>query len=90
MTHDGTLYMYFVSDHLVAFYTGLGLIRDPAIYRSTVSESGDLGVPELVIRGIVGEPSLTADGRYLYFVHVLYDAAGGFGSDIWYVRRKQE
>ena len=90
VTHDGTLYMYFVSDHLVAFYTGLGWIRDSAIYRSTVSESGDLGVPELVIRGIVGEPSLTADGRYLYFVHVLYGAAGGFGSDIWYVRRKQE
>lgn len=78
-THDGTLYMYFVSDHAGA-----------TIYRSTLSEDGVLGVPQAVIRGIVGEPSLTADGRYLYFVHVLYDAAGGFGSDIWYVRRKQE
>ena len=80
-SHDGTLYIYFVSDHLP---------ERSAIYRSTVSESGDFGDPELVIRGIVGEPSLTADGGYLYFVHVLHDAGGGFGSDIWYVRRKQE
>ncbi len=83
-SHDGTLYMYFVSDHLHLD----PLIVGSAIYRSTVSESGELGVPEPVIRGIVGEPSLTADGRNLYFVHVLHDAAGGFGSDIWYVGRK--
>ena len=80
VTHGETLYMYFVSDHMP---------ERSAIYRSTVSESGDLSDPELVIRGIVGEPSLTADGRYLYFVHVLHDAAGGFGSDIWYVERRE-
>ena len=69
--------LYFVSD------------RDgPAsIYRSR--RSGSAGsAPEMVITGYVGEPSLTADGRQLYFVHVLVDGQGVFGSDIWYVERR--
>jgi len=68
--------MYFVSN------------RDgpAAIYRSTLNGSS-WSEPELVITGYVGEPSLVADGSILYFVHVLVDAAGVFGSDIWYVRR---
>jgi Tol biopolymer transport system component len=57
-----------------------------AIYRSARS-GGVWGEPELVIRGIVGEPSLTADGRLLYFVHVLSDAEGLFDADIWYSER---
>jgi hypothetical protein len=77
-TSDGDT-MYFVSDHFP---------HGSAIYRSVVDSEGRFGPPELVIRGIVGEPSLTADGRYLYFVHVLSDAAGGFDADIWYVERK--
>jgi len=32
--------------------------------------------------------SLVADGSILYFVHVLVDAAGVFGADIWYVRKE--
>lgn len=76
-TADGNT-MYFVSDHLP---------NRAAIYRSTLDGDGDFSDPELVIKGIVGEPSLTADGRFLYFVHVLADQAGGFGSDIWYVER---
>jgi Tol biopolymer transport system component len=60
-----------------------------AIYRSRRdSESEPWGTPELVIRGVVGEPSLTADGRYLYFVHVLGDAAGNFDTDVWYCERQ--
>jgi hypothetical protein len=77
-TADGGT-VYFVSD------------RDPltggAIYRS--NRDGDSwSEPELVIKGIVGEPSITADGRYLYFVHVLTDAAGLFDADVWYCERR--
>ena len=34
-----------------------------------------------------GEPSLTADGRSLYFVHVLSDAEGVFDADVWLSER---
>ena len=76
-TQDGAT-MYFTSD------------RDPevgaAIYRST--RRGEVwSTPELVIRGIVGEPSLTADGSLLYFVHVLTDSTGVFDADVWYSPR---
>ncbi|MBI5710265.1 MAG: hypothetical protein HZC42_08190 [Candidatus Eisenbacteria bacterium] len=35
----------------------------------------------------LGAPSLTADGRFLYFVHVLRDAAGIYDADVWYCER---
>lgn len=70
--------MYFASD------------RNPligiAIYRS--HRNGDAwSTPELVIQGIVGEPSLTADGQYLYFVHVAKDNDGVFDADVYYCER---
>ncbi|MBM3287844.1 MAG: hypothetical protein FJY88_10915 [Candidatus Eisenbacteria bacterium] len=66
--------LYFVSNRDGA--TGTGIYR--------CARAGDAwGEPELVIAGIVGEPSLTADGRVLYFVHVLTDAVGLFDADIW-------
>ena len=34
-----------------------------------------------------GEPNLTADGRTLYFVHVLTDAVGPFDADVWLSER---
>lgn len=70
--------MYFVSN------------RDgpSAIYRTTRT-GNTWSVPELVITGYVGEPSFTAAGDILYFVHVLVDDQGVFGSSIWYVRRNQ-
>jgi hypothetical protein len=43
--------------------------------------------PEQVITGYVGEPAPVGDGSVLYFVHVLVDDAGVYGSNIWYVRR---
>ncbi len=76
-TPDGDT-MYFTSD------------RNPligaAIYRSA-RNGDDWGVPQLVITGVVGEASLTADGQLMYFVHVLSDANGTFDSDVWYVER---
>jgi Tol biopolymer transport system component len=76
-TSDGQT-IYFVSD------------REPsvgsAIYRSNLV--GDSWTdPDLVIKGIVGEPSLTSDGRYLYFVHVLTDPEGVIDADVWYCER---
>lgn len=43
--------------------------------------------PEQLITGYVGEPTLIGDGSVLYFVHVLVDDSGVFGSNIWYVQR---
>jgi Tol biopolymer transport system component len=59
-----------------------------AIYRTRWdADSQSWGAPELAIKGIVGEPSLTGDGRYLYFVHVLGDAQGNYDADVWYCER---
>ncbi len=78
-TADGQV-MYFTSDRDASVGT--------AIYRSTLVD-GTWSQPELVIRGIVGEASITGDGQYLYFVHVLTDAEGVFDADIWVVERQQ-
>jgi len=74
--------LYFVSDR------GGG----PAIYRTRLAGNdladGPFAEPELVISGYVGEPSLVADGSILYFVQVLVDDEGVYGSDIWCVEWK--
>lgn len=57
-----------------------------AIYRCHSIGTG-WSAPELVISGVVGEPSLTADGQLLYFVHALSDASGNFDTDVWVSRR---
>ena len=77
-TADGDT-MYFVSDR--------NLLIGSAIYRSTL-DGDSWTIPELVISGISGEPSVTPDGRYLYFVHVLTDADGVFDADVWYSERQ--
>ncbi|MBD3258370.1 hypothetical protein GF377_08040 [candidate division GN15 bacterium] len=76
-TADGDT-MYFASER--------NLLIGVAIYRSH-RNGGSWSMPELVIQGIVGEPSLTADGRLMYFVHVLSDSAGNFDADVWYSQR---
>ncbi|HET7009469.1 MAG TPA: hypothetical protein VFI11_01735 [Anaerolineales bacterium] len=70
--------MYFTSNRLADV--------GAAIFRSARVGEG-WSEPELVVRGIVGEPSLTADGSLMYFVHVLTDAAGVFDADVWYSLR---
>lgn len=68
--------MYFTSD------------RDgpSSIYRTTF-DGTEWSEPVIVITGYVGEPTLSPDGRTLYFVHVLVDDAGAYGSNIWYATR---
>ncbi len=78
-TSDGDT-MYFASDRNAPI--GMAIYRS---HRTGDSWSG----PQLVIRGIVGEPSLTADSRLLYFVHVLSDGSGTYDADIWYCRRSE-
>ncbi len=60
-----------------------------AIYRSHWDGS-TWSAPVLVVQGQVGSPSLTADGKLLYFVHVLTDNAQDpvFESDIYYLVHK--
>ena len=68
--------MYFVSN------------RDgPSSIYQTAFDGESWSEPVMVITGYVGEPSLTGDGSIMYFVHVLIDDDGVFGSNIWYVQR---
>ncbi len=68
--------MYFVSN------------RDgpSSIYRSSYDGQA-WSEPEMVITGYVGEPSLLGDGSIMYFVHVLVNDEGVYGSNIWYTQR---
>ncbi len=79
-TADGDT-MYFASSRNILIGT--------AIYR-TVMDGDSWTTPELVLKGIVGEPSLTADGQLLYFVHVLSDGEGTFDADVYYCTRVSE
>jgi len=77
----------FTADGDTMYYaSGRNPLIGMAVYRSARVGS-DWGAPELVIRGLAGEPTLTADGRLLYFVHVLSDAGGNYDADVWYCRR---
>jgi len=68
------------------FASGRNLAIGMAIYRSYDTGKG-WNTPELVISGLVGEPSLTADGQLLYFVHVLSDNDGHYDTDVWVSKR---
>ncbi len=78
----------FTIDGDTMYFTSTRGISGAAIYRSVYND-GNWGTPEMVISGVVGEASLTADGQYLYFVHVLSDAEGNFDADIWYCYRNR-
>lgn len=78
-TADGDT-MYFTSSR--------NLQVGPAIYRSHRDGSA-WSAPELVIRGIAGEPTVTADGQLLYFVHVVTHDGVIIDADVWYCERKE-
>ncbi|MBI3738263.1 MAG: PD40 domain-containing protein [Chloroflexi bacterium] len=46
----------------------------PAIFRSIRNSDGTWGKPEEMISQFVGEPSLSADGHTLYFIHHYFSA----------------
>ncbi|NMC42994.1 MAG: hypothetical protein GYA46_03670 [candidate division Zixibacteria bacterium] len=77
----------FTPDGDTMYYASAGnIILGMAIYRS-VRTGGVWGAPQLVISGLAGEPTLTADGQLLYFIHVLSDAGGNYDADVWYCPR---
>jgi len=61
----------------------------PKIYKSVLRD-GQWSNPEVVIasKHAVGEPTLTADGRYLYFVQVFVSDQGVPNPDIMFTERK--
>jgi Tol biopolymer transport system component len=46
----------------------------PAIFRSLRQPDGSWGAPEEIVSSFAGEPTLTGDGRTLYFVHHYFSA----------------
>ena len=73
----------FAADDPATMYLVSDRDGDSSIFRSGW-DGTTWSDPERIVTGYVGEPSLPADGSVLYFVHVLVDDAGVFGSDIWY------
>lgn len=64
--------------------TGTGI----SIFRSDHTGS-EWGAPVEIVRNNVGEPSLTADGQWLYFTHFFFDAGmNRLEADIFRVQRK--
>lgn len=76
----------FAADHPTTMYFASDRAGQMGIFCST-HDGTAWGTPEPIIGGYVGEPTLVADGSLLYFVHVLVDADGVFGADVWYVER---
>lgn len=76
----------FASDYPDTMYFVSNRDGPSSIYRSTY-DGERWSEPEMVITGYVGEPSLVGDGSIMYFVHVLVDDEGVYGSNIWYVER---
>lgn len=62
-------------------------IGGPAIFRS-VKKDDRWQTPDLVVSGMVGEPTLTADERYLYFVHIIQNGSQLIDAEIMVARRK--
>jgi len=61
----------------------------PAIFRSRKKADGAWEEPEEIVSNFVGEPSVTDDGRFLYFVHAMLKfPPSRSDADILYVERK--
>jgi hypothetical protein len=63
----------------------------PAVFRSVRQPDGSWGQPEEVVSCFAAEPTLTADGRTLYFVHHYFtaDMSRMLEADIYVARRLQ-
>jgi len=60
----------------------------PAIFVSKKSSQG-WSEPEVVVSNFVGEPTLTQDGKQLYFVHLFNSNGAIVDADIFVVERKE-
>lgn len=80
VTHDGKE-LYFMAVNRKG-------IPGPAIFRS-IKQGKKWTEPDLVISGFVGEPTLTADSQYLYFVHLIMKNGKLTDAEIMYAQRKQ-
>lgn len=62
----------------------------PAVFRSVRQADGSWGSPEEIVSTFAGEPTLSADGRTLYFVHHYFsaDLKHMVEADIYVTRRK--
>lgn len=81
LTHDGQE-LYFMA-------VNRDEVPGPAIFRSKKLGDG-WGEPELVISGMVGEPTLTSDKKYLYFVHIILEGTGLKDAEIMFVERVKQ
>ncbi|MCR4368569.1 MAG: hypothetical protein NUV67_01545 [archaeon] len=61
------------------------------IFKSKRLGENQWGEPELVISSkfAVGEPSITSDGKILYFEQIFADGKGNFNPDLMYVERAE-
>lgn len=61
---------------------------DHVIYRCRRKPAGGWTEPEVIISNLVGEPTLTANGRKLYFVHIYRMPDKTYNSDIMFTERR--
>jgi Tol biopolymer transport system component len=80
VTQDGKT-LYFAGDSR----TGDG---DHVIYACDRSDGGGWGRPRVVVAHRVGEPTLTADGKRMYFVHIYKMPGEAYNADILYTERE--
>jgi len=64
-------------------------IPGPAIFRS-LRQGQKWGEPTVVASGFVGQPSLTADKEYLYFVHINHKGAELVSAEIVVARKRHK
>ncbi|MEX0918659.1 MAG: hypothetical protein WDZ85_01705 [Candidatus Paceibacterota bacterium] len=77
--HDGYLY----------YGASFGPETTFSIYRSQRLGANAWAQPEMVVTSkfAVGEPSLTANGRFLYFEQIFIDGQGRYNPDLMYIER---
>jgi len=85
VTQDGSS-LYFVR----ANFANVGKLVEGyhAAIRRCDLVNGKWGNPQVVVSDFVGEPSMTADGRFLYFAHVVFSGGRPIDSDIMMVEKK--
>ena len=94
---SGTDYLYYSTnrghdDPGMTYEIAIYRVAMPTDWESTPSDmnlSGNWGTSERVIHSdfAVGEPSITADGHYMYFEQIFHDGNNNFNPEIMRVER---